>query len=510
MVENWEIEWNDSMLQHGQDMGTVEFLVAKGGNLSDINYVLYGVHDDSWEPIIKAVATRDYSHPDIIRKQIAQGFENQELAQQGMGRNIAQNLQAIGAGKRLAEAQAANQPGRALDYARTGQYGSALAAGARNLFGGGQRQTGQPGMLRRIGQTMRELPRAFREGQRARSDARDAQARRSRLEGGLAQAAGDTASARSRYVPGSQGFDENMQQQQGDLNRRLARDFNINIPTDASGQPTMTAQDAMREEIARIGEGATQKRPGVLDRARRMAAERRGQERGDAFRPDRVAGEERPMEDMPPGPPEAEERAMRDENPRKLMELDFTDTEEPTTEAPPMTQAGPPAPVETATATEAAPAGDDDARRQSIMDLLTTQEGREKGQYYSPKTLGPKGSRSTMVDDIMATGFDPRDKETEIAQEVMDAFNLTNNRQGRYFKQMLQNDYNFKQAVAAGDEEKAKDIAEEKAKPLMQLDFGDAEVPDEDDPMSEGGAFEMSEDKHQVAWDSLLKGFKIR
>ena len=115
-----------------------------------------------------------------------------------------------------------------------------------------------------------------------------------------------------------------------------------------------------------------------------------------------------------------------------------------------------------------------------------------------------------MVDDIMATGFDPRDKETEIAQEVMDAFNLTNNRQGRYFKQMLQNDYNFKQAVAAGDEEKAKDIAEEKAKPLMQLDFGDAEVPDEDDPMSEGGAFEMSEDKHQVAWDSLLKGFKIR
>jgi len=543
MVENWEIEWNDSMLQHGQDMGTVEFLVAKGGNLSDINYVLYGVQDDSWEPIIKAVATRDYSHPDIIRKQLAQGFENQELAQEGMGRNIAQNLQAIGAGKRLAEAQAANQPGRALDYARTGQYGSALAAGARNLFGGGQRQTGQPGMFRRIGQTMRELPRAFREGQRARSDARDAQARRSRLEGGLAQASGETRSARSRYVPGSQGFDENMQQQQGALNRRLARDFNINIPTDASGQPTTTAQDAMREEIARIGEGATQKRPGVLDRARRMAAERRGQEQGDAFRPDRVAGAEQPMEDMPAGSPEAERRAMSDEAGTPLMELDFTDTEQPATEAPPMTQAGPPAPAapeesaltdkqkqamemfdrvqankrarmameggeETATATEAA---GDDALRGRVSDFLTNPTGREKGQFYGAKTIGEKGSQKDLVSNIMATGFDPADTAMKITQEMIDAMGFSaRSPQGRYFKQQLQADPRFQQAVAAGDEPKAKQVAEEKAKPLMQLDFGDTEVPDEDDPMSEGGAFEMSEDKHQVAWDSLLKGFKIR
>ena len=123
-----KIEWNDSMLRHGQDMGIVEFLVAKGGNLSDINYVLYGVQDDSWEPIIKAVATRDNSHPDIIRKQAPQFSEsfNQELGRRGFGRNFARNLQQIGAGQRLMQAQAEQQPGRALDHARTGQYGSAI------------------------------------------------------------------------------------------------------------------------------------------------------------------------------------------------------------------------------------------------------------------------------------------------------------------------------------------------------------------------------------------------
>ena len=365
MVENWEVEWNNSMLQHGQDMGTVEFLVAKGGNLSDINYVLYGVHDDSWEPIIKAVATRDYSHPDIIRKQLAQGFENQELAQRGMGRNIAQNLQAIGAGKRLAEAQAANQPGRALDYARTGQYGSAPAAGARKLFGGGG-QTGQPGMLRRIGQTIRELPGAFRQHSEAKAERKDDAARRTRYEGALADTEERRQRAKSRYVPGSQGFDENMQRFEGAQNRRLARDFNVDIPTDASGQPTMTAQEAMEAKIKQIGEQAKKPLKGRLRRAREEATKRRAERRGDAFRPDRVEGAEQPMEDMPAGPAEAEERAMRDENPgTPLMELDFTNTEpptEPATEAPPMTQAGPPAPaptpapapapVETATATK--------------------------------------------------------------------------------------------------------------------------------------------------------------
>ena len=68
MVENWELEWNSSMIQHGRDLGTMNFIFAKGGDLSDMNYVLFDVQDNSWEPLIKAVAERDNSHPDIIRK----------------------------------------------------------------------------------------------------------------------------------------------------------------------------------------------------------------------------------------------------------------------------------------------------------------------------------------------------------------------------------------------------------------------------------------------------------
>ena len=71
MVENWEIEWNSSMMEYGRDAGTMEFIFAKGGNLSDVNYVMFDTQDNTWEPLIKAVAERDNSHPDIIRKQAA-------------------------------------------------------------------------------------------------------------------------------------------------------------------------------------------------------------------------------------------------------------------------------------------------------------------------------------------------------------------------------------------------------------------------------------------------------
>ena len=73
MVEIWEIEWNSSMMEHGRDAGTMEYIFAKGGTLRDFNYVLLNQNDDTWEPLIKAVAERDNSHPDIIRKQAPYG-----------------------------------------------------------------------------------------------------------------------------------------------------------------------------------------------------------------------------------------------------------------------------------------------------------------------------------------------------------------------------------------------------------------------------------------------------
>ena len=74
MVEQWELDWNSSMMQYGVDAGTLEYILAKGGNLSDVNYVMLDQQDDGWEPIIKAIATRDNSHPDIISKQVQQPY----------------------------------------------------------------------------------------------------------------------------------------------------------------------------------------------------------------------------------------------------------------------------------------------------------------------------------------------------------------------------------------------------------------------------------------------------
>ena len=99
MVNNWEIEWNSSMIQHGRDTGTMEFIFAKGGNLSDMNYVMFDVQDNSWEPLIKAVAERENSHPDIIRKEAEQqqpfmANRNQQAAQPFMGTAVTSPHQA--------------------------------------------------------------------------------------------------------------------------------------------------------------------------------------------------------------------------------------------------------------------------------------------------------------------------------------------------------------------------------------------------------------------------------
>ena len=516
MVENWEIEWNDSMLRHGQDMGTVEFLIAKGGNLSDINYVLYGVQEDSWEPVIKAVAKRDNSHPDIIRKEVGTyGMPTPTFqpAVQAGGTSVAPNpraakqavrAQRVGqAGQRVSDAEMAGNRASARDYRHAGLYGSAIGQKMSDMFGGGG-QTGEPGMARRMGQTMRELPRAFVQHRRASADARESEARRRRLEGGLSTAEGERQQARDRYVEGSQGFSENMQQFAGQQNRNLARDFNVEIPKDADGNPTMTAEDAMRAEIKRIGEGATQARPGMFDRARQMAERRRAQKRGDAFRPDQVVEQtEQPMPEAPSEAAAERERADAPVEPETLDVGNITmpeEPEEPEASAPPATQAVPPtpAPAETATATES-----EDPRMRGIRNYLTSKEGRKARQYYGEKTIGPKGSQAELPQRMFDAGFDPENAEMKITQEMLDAFQLNpKSPQGRFFLQSLKNDSRFQQAVAAGDEEKAKKVAEEKAE---KLDVGDISV-DGDDAFS----INASEDKHQASWDSLLKGLNIR
>ena len=144
------------MINHGVDMGTMEYIFAKGGTLKDFNYVMLNTQDDTWEPLIKAVAERDNSHPDIIRKQNPQMFgvtpDYRPAVQMGMqgvdggaGYNVAaqsprQARKLLGT-QRTAQADARLQglaPGQRpaiRDLARTGQYGAAVGQGMKDVTG---------------------------------------------------------------------------------------------------------------------------------------------------------------------------------------------------------------------------------------------------------------------------------------------------------------------------------------------------------------------------------------
>lgn len=138
MVENWEIEWNSSMLEHGRDLGTMEFIFAKGGTVTDMNYVMFDVQDNTWEPLIKAVAERDNSHPDIIRKQAEQQQEpffmqsGQQGAQRFMGTGVRSPREAnrqYNTAQRMANlSNYANNP-TAMNALRAGKYGAAMGRG---------------------------------------------------------------------------------------------------------------------------------------------------------------------------------------------------------------------------------------------------------------------------------------------------------------------------------------------------------------------------------------------
>ena len=152
MVEQWELDWNSSMIKYGEDAGTLEYILAKGGNLSDVNYVMLDQQDSGWEPIIKAIAERDNSHPDIIRKQTQnpmfginpQTFQGAVPVNLGGGqqtaatnkrevRNLLGAQRVNQANQNIEAAQAAGQAPRGRDYAQTGQRLRGLVQGAKNI-----------------------------------------------------------------------------------------------------------------------------------------------------------------------------------------------------------------------------------------------------------------------------------------------------------------------------------------------------------------------------------------
>ena len=125
MVDNWEIEWNSSMMEHGRDLGTMEFIFAKGGTVADMNYVMFDIQDNSWEPLIKAVAERDNSHPDIIRKNVQQQ-QGALGVPQGFTPGVAVNPQMVVA----ANPRAVKQANRAM---RSAQAGEAVRGGSTKV-----------------------------------------------------------------------------------------------------------------------------------------------------------------------------------------------------------------------------------------------------------------------------------------------------------------------------------------------------------------------------------------
>jgi len=144
MVENWEIEWNSSMLEHGRDLGTMEFIFAKGGTVTDMNYVMFDVQDNTWEPLIKAVAERDNSHPDIIRKNVEEQQQQQpppppffmDRQQQGaqpfMGTGVRSPREAnrqYNTAQRMANLSNYDNNPTAMNALRAGKYGAAMGRG---------------------------------------------------------------------------------------------------------------------------------------------------------------------------------------------------------------------------------------------------------------------------------------------------------------------------------------------------------------------------------------------
>ena len=140
MVETWEIEWNSSMIEHGRDAGTMEFVFAKGGNLSDVNYVMFDTQDNTWEPLIKAVAERENSHPDIIRKEAGQqppfmANRDQRAAQPFMGTAVTsprQATQQYNTAQRMSNLADYDANPGALNAMRAGKYGAAAGHAAAN------------------------------------------------------------------------------------------------------------------------------------------------------------------------------------------------------------------------------------------------------------------------------------------------------------------------------------------------------------------------------------------
>ena len=546
------------MMEHGRDLGTMEFIFAKGGTVADMNYVMFDVQDNSWEPLIKAVAERDNSHPDIIRKEAGQLQQQQQQGAlgvpQGFTPGVAVNPQMVVA----ANPRAVKQANRAMRSAQQGQnvrdgstnvgdlagagfYGQAAMQAGKNIFQGMKQRredrraaraadtSKEGGMRQRMGNFMgkvgeglsnlRHAPAAAKQSFRDSRGRREDEARRNTLETGLGRGSKIEAETERRMVPGSQNFDTNMDRARGAINQQLARDYNINVPTDSEGNPTMTAQDAMRDEIKRIGDRRAQPQKTFFQSMKEMGDERRAgnqaQKEGAAYAPSNVVPEEEPQPPaMPKAPtPEAERAADTDIVPKeeeRESPFNFVPEGEGPDRSEPPQDAGKPMEVEPETATATEP----DAREAAFREQFGRQGG-EKGTGYA---MGGKSGKE-LLGRGMESDIDLSNVDQQLTEQMIQSLGINDNKIGQAIMQRLRALPQYVKEQAAQGDSQAMERVEDEAEAAVEESSGEGgkkpspfnfQNPDMASEMKDIGAMNLSEDNHKASWDSLLKGLDIR
>ena len=556
VVENWEIEWNSSMMEHGPDLGTAEFIFAKGGSLADFNYVMFGVNDSTYEPLIKAVAKRDNSHPDLIRKQTAQapytvpegrmpavqvGNTAAVRGQSVRGRDVTgtnRAFNAAAAGERVRDADAARQTDQDAprasfgDLAQAGLYGRAAAQGVRSIMGaggtagravgaglgaagskvGGAMASGaqrmmQSGAAQRMGEFMgnlRHVPKAYRQTREASKERRLDEARRTQLEQQQRMAGADAA-ALGRLTGSNPNARDRMRSDAEMASAQAGRE--IEQINERLAQPKGSFRQRVRDlGQQRRGEQRTSEEQGLLDAreremvAQRAAAAEEGLDENDPALTEDAITEGGPVTETPPdtgvvAPREAEE----------FPDLSEDEMNEP---APPVAAGAPAEPAAPAPERRSArqqrgqpaalaAAADADPRVARFDELAARPDD---GDGYGPSSIsGKNSSYAKLRGNLMGQGIDPNDPST-ITQAALDAVKIPKSAAAQAFIERLrQLNPALVEAAAQGDTAAAEEVKEE------AVDAGVVE-----DPMGDPMAFQLSEDDLDVSWDRLLKNLNVR
>tara|TARA_R110000823_G_scaffold313587_1_gene441424 strand:- start:13559 stop:15259 length:1701 start_codon:yes stop_codon:yes gene_type:complete len=135
-----EIEWNSHIIKSGSVFGTYDFMISKGHTLTEMNYVIWGVEDNTNMPLIKAVASALDTHPDVLLKanpmsQAIAGQQTQNSQLQATDMNTRMD------GQRAAGFQNPQPTGQ--ERMQAGQPVRAAVAGARNMLSGGAYSQGK-------------------------------------------------------------------------------------------------------------------------------------------------------------------------------------------------------------------------------------------------------------------------------------------------------------------------------------------------------------------------------